>query len=207
MRGTTLRFALLAGVALMPGLAHAETSEKTGEEASTLLDEDGQIVVTATRTPIAAEDAPATITVIDAEDIADELATDIKDLVRYEPGVSVRRAPSRFGAALGVSSRAGAALSAVRPAICIELFPCLSSSCIMNILPRSKKVFVNFPIFQNLQKMEFIDMPIILIRHDIHETVCLFFRKAHAIHRIKAFFHISVSISSTVVFKSNAGST
>ncbi|MEL7786458.1 TonB-dependent hemoglobin/transferrin/lactoferrin family receptor [Citromicrobium bathyomarinum] len=90
----------------MPGLAHAETSEKTGEDASTLLDEDGQIVVTATRTPIAAEDAPATITVIDAEDIADELATDIKDLVRYEPGVSVRRAPSRFGAALGVTGRA-----------------------------------------------------------------------------------------------------
>ncbi|WP_237700830.1 TonB-dependent hemoglobin/transferrin/lactoferrin family receptor [Citromicrobium sp. JLT1363] len=106
MRGTTLRFALLAGAALMPGLAHAETSEKTGEDASTLLDEDGQIVVTATRTPIAAEDAPATITVIDAEDIADELATDIKDLVRYEPGVSVRRAPSRFGAALGVTGRA-----------------------------------------------------------------------------------------------------
>ncbi|UYH55067.1 TonB-dependent hemoglobin/transferrin/lactoferrin family receptor [Qipengyuania sp. SS22] len=67
---------------------------------------DDQIVVTATRTPLQIEDAPATITVIDDEQIADELATDIKDLVRYEPGVSVRRAPARFGAALGATGRA-----------------------------------------------------------------------------------------------------
>ncbi len=69
-------------------------------------DAEATIVVTATRTPITLEEAPATITVIDAEQIADELATDIKDLVRYEPGVSVRRAPARFGAALGATGRA-----------------------------------------------------------------------------------------------------
>ncbi|MGQ2932221.1 MAG: TonB-dependent receptor plug domain-containing protein, partial [Sphingopyxis sp.] len=33
--------------------------------------------------------------------------TDIKDLVRFEPGVSVRRQPARFGAALGSTGRAG----------------------------------------------------------------------------------------------------
>ncbi|HBR84907.1 MAG TPA: hypothetical protein DD861_12085, partial [Erythrobacter sp.] len=74
------------------------------DEAVTENDE--QIVVTATRIPLQIADAPATVTVIDDEQIADELATDIKDLVRYEPGVSVRRAPARFGAALGATGRA-----------------------------------------------------------------------------------------------------
>ena len=66
-----------------------------------------RIVVTATRAPIALEDAPATVTVKTDEDIADELATDIKDLVRFEPGVSVTRAPARFGAALAATGRGG----------------------------------------------------------------------------------------------------
>ncbi len=69
--------------------------------------EDDTITVTATRAPIAVEDAPATVTVIDAERIADELATDIRDIVRFEPGITVRRAPARFGAALGTTGRAG----------------------------------------------------------------------------------------------------
>ena len=70
--------------ASLPALAIAAEEDLPGDD---------QIVVTATRTPLQIEDAPATITVIDDEQIADELATDIKDLVRYEPGVSVRRAP------------------------------------------------------------------------------------------------------------------
>jgi hemoglobin/transferrin/lactoferrin receptor protein len=65
------------------------------------------ITVTATRQPIASIDAPATVTVIDERRIADELATDIKDLARFEPGVTVPRSPTRFGAALGVTGRAG----------------------------------------------------------------------------------------------------
>jgi hemoglobin/transferrin/lactoferrin receptor protein len=65
------------------------------------------ITVTATRAPVAIEDAPATVTVIDAERLADELATDVRDIVRFEPGISVRRAPARFGAALGSTGRAG----------------------------------------------------------------------------------------------------
>jgi hemoglobin/transferrin/lactoferrin receptor protein len=69
--------------------------------------EDEAIVVSATRTPVEIEDAPATVTVIDGEQIADELVTDIKDLVRFEPGITVRRAPARFGAALGSTGRAG----------------------------------------------------------------------------------------------------
>ncbi|MFN2259588.1 MAG: TonB-dependent hemoglobin/transferrin/lactoferrin family receptor, partial [Parasphingopyxis sp.] len=65
------------------------------------------ITVTATRLPRALDEVPATVTVIDAEDIADILATDVRDLIRFEPGVSVRRAPSRFGAALGTTGRDG----------------------------------------------------------------------------------------------------
>ncbi|MBO9519114.1 MAG: TonB-dependent hemoglobin/transferrin/lactoferrin family receptor [Porphyrobacter sp.] len=66
-----------------------------------------RITVTATRTPTEAEDVPATVTVMTAEDIADQLVTDIKDLVRFEPGVTVARSPARFGAALGSTGRAG----------------------------------------------------------------------------------------------------
>ncbi len=66
-----------------------------------------QIVVTATRTAVKAEDIPVTVTVKSDEQIADELVTDIRDLVRFEPGVSVQRQPARFGAALGTTGRAG----------------------------------------------------------------------------------------------------
>ncbi|WP_322787383.1 TonB-dependent hemoglobin/transferrin/lactoferrin family receptor [Sphingopyxis macrogoltabida] len=66
-----------------------------------------QIVVTATRTEALAEDVPVTITVKTAEQIADELVTDIRDLVRFEPGVSVQRQPARFNAALSATGRAG----------------------------------------------------------------------------------------------------
>ncbi|NIJ35679.1 hemoglobin/transferrin/lactoferrin receptor protein [Sphingopyxis panaciterrae] len=66
-----------------------------------------QIVVTATRTEAKAEDVPVTITVRTAEQIADELVTDIRDLVRFEPGVSVQRQPARFNAALSATGRAG----------------------------------------------------------------------------------------------------
>lgn len=65
------------------------------------------VTVTATRSPIATQDAPATVTVIGEEQIADELVTDIKELVRFEPGISVTRQPARFGAAQGVTGRAG----------------------------------------------------------------------------------------------------
>jgi len=65
------------------------------------------ITVTAIRAPLTVADAPSAVTVIDAEQIADELATDIRDVLRFEPGVTVRRAPARFGAALSTTGRAG----------------------------------------------------------------------------------------------------
>lgn len=85
------------------GFSQAATAASDGSSVF----EDDTITVTATRAPVALEDAPATVTVIDAERIADELATDVRDIVRFEPGVTVRRGPARFGAALGTTGRAG----------------------------------------------------------------------------------------------------
>lgn len=81
--------------------AMAESPEEAEAQQQT-----GRITVTATRTPVMQEEAPATITIITDEEIADQLATDIRDLVRFEPGVTVRRAPARFGAAIGATGRA-----------------------------------------------------------------------------------------------------
>lgn len=83
--------------ALLPSAATAEAA----------VDDASAITVTATRIPQAVNDVPATVSVIDAEAIADQLSSDIKDLVRFEPGVSVRRAPTRFGAAQGTTGRDG----------------------------------------------------------------------------------------------------
>ena len=65
------------------------------------------ITVTATRAPTDAANVPAAITVITAEQIQDNLMEDIKDLVRFEPGIEVRTQPSRPGAALGSTGRDG----------------------------------------------------------------------------------------------------
>ncbi|QDX26425.1 TonB-dependent hemoglobin/transferrin/lactoferrin family receptor [Sphingomonas suaedae] len=97
------RTMLVSGAALAGLLA----SPACAEEATTDTDQKDTVTVTATRVPVATQDAPATVSVIDAEQIADELVTDIKELVRFEPGVSVTRQPTRFGAALGTTGRAG----------------------------------------------------------------------------------------------------
>jgi hemoglobin/transferrin/lactoferrin receptor protein len=76
----------------------------TTSEAVALLE---PITVTATRSEKRVDEAPATVTVITRDQIEDELATDIKDLVRYEAGVSVRNSPARFTAAGSSTGRDG----------------------------------------------------------------------------------------------------
>lgn len=105
-RSSTLRST--AGAAL--GLALAATAQPAfaqDDDGAWWLARKNQIVVTATRIATNAEDVPATVTVKTDEQIADELVTDIRDLVRFEPGVTVQRQPARFGAALGSTGRAG----------------------------------------------------------------------------------------------------
>lgn len=98
-----IRATLMLGTALaaLPGQAWAQTQLAANDAT------DQAITVTATRVPNAPENVPATVTVIDEQRIADELATDVRDLVRFEPGVVVPRSPTRFGAALGTAGRDG----------------------------------------------------------------------------------------------------
>lgn len=57
-----------------------------------------EVAVTATRVEEDVKDVPATISVIDAQQIDRGLVQGIQSLFRYEPGVSVNSDPNRFGA-------------------------------------------------------------------------------------------------------------
>ncbi len=57
------------------------------------------VVVTATRGPRAVEDVAGTVTVKNEGEIQAELSRDIKELIRYEPGISVSNSAGRFGLA------------------------------------------------------------------------------------------------------------
>ena len=65
------------------------------------------VTVTATRSAVDVYAAPATVSVITDEEIEENFVGDIKDLVRFEPGVSVATQPSRFGATLASTGRDG----------------------------------------------------------------------------------------------------
>jgi len=65
------------------------------------------VTVVGTRTQRRVDDVPASVSVITAETIENILATDIKDLIRFEPGVSVPTSPARFSAALSGAGRDG----------------------------------------------------------------------------------------------------
>lgn len=75
--------------------APAVQSDVTGEDIQPLR----KISVSATRGPEELTDIPATVSVVNGAEIEHELARDIKDLIRYEPGVSVGNAGTRFGLA------------------------------------------------------------------------------------------------------------
>jgi hemoglobin/transferrin/lactoferrin receptor protein len=94
---------LLAGAATV-GVSPAAAQD---DDALYWAERKRAITVTATRIPADVAEVPATVTVITAQDIADQMATDIKDLVRFEPGVTVPLSPIRFGEALGATGRAG----------------------------------------------------------------------------------------------------
>lgn len=58
-----------------------------------------KIVITAVASRVAqpADDTPSTTTVIDREELEARLARDVRDALRYEPGISVENGPARFG--------------------------------------------------------------------------------------------------------------
>jgi len=65
------------------------------------------VTVVGTRTERRVDEVPASVSVIAAEAIETNLVTDIKDLIRFEPGVSVPTSPARFSAALSGAGRDG----------------------------------------------------------------------------------------------------
>jgi len=65
------------------------------------------VTVSATRHAEAVSDVPATVSVISAQQIQENFVTNIKDLIQYEPGVSVRSQPARFTAAGASTGRDG----------------------------------------------------------------------------------------------------
>lgn len=72
------------------------------------------VTVLAARTEKSASEVPATVSVIRAAEIEDRINLDIKDLLKFEPGVSVRSSPTRFGAAAGTTGRDGNAAINIR---------------------------------------------------------------------------------------------
>ncbi|MCW6534070.1 TonB-dependent hemoglobin/transferrin/lactoferrin family receptor [Sphingomonas lycopersici] len=98
-----------AGISALASCAAVLATPAAAQDGDPLVivDPRGTITVSATRLPQKVEEVPATVSVITDRQIADQLASDIKDLVRFEPGVSVRRAPTRFGAANGATGRDG----------------------------------------------------------------------------------------------------
>jgi hemoglobin/transferrin/lactoferrin receptor protein len=93
---------MLSPVAAVVGSAAAQTTavESSVAEASqviaVLLN---PITVTATKVEQLTSDVAATVSVISEKDREKTLANDIRDLIKYEPGISVRSSPSRFTAA------------------------------------------------------------------------------------------------------------
>lgn len=65
------------------------------------------VTVTATRTASKASRTAASVSVISAEDLEEQQAENIKDALRYEPGVTVRRAPYRPTSAATAGGRDG----------------------------------------------------------------------------------------------------
>lgn len=78
---------------LMSGVASVALAQEPAR-APTVLD---TVTSTATRTDRAVGDVPATVTVIDAEEIERRNVNNTRDLIRYEPGVSVSNSPTRTG--------------------------------------------------------------------------------------------------------------
>jgi hemoglobin/transferrin/lactoferrin receptor protein len=103
---------LTAGLAaLVAGTAQAGTDIPAPEDQATDV---APVTVVATRTATPVDEVPVTVSVISAAQIERMLATDIKDLIRYEPGVSVPTSPARFTAAGSGAGRDGNAGFTIR---------------------------------------------------------------------------------------------
>jgi hemoglobin/transferrin/lactoferrin receptor protein len=103
-------FAAVSATALLgaqAAFAATDAADAVSANAADAVAEVDKVTVTATRSEKKLQDVPVTASVISDVDIEDGLVKDIKDLVRFEPGVSVRSAPARFTAAGASTGRDG----------------------------------------------------------------------------------------------------
>ncbi|MFN4296104.1 MAG: TonB-dependent hemoglobin/transferrin/lactoferrin family receptor [Brevundimonas sp.] len=99
----TLLLSTSAVLSLTAGAAWAEEETAVATEPTDV----APVTVIATRNEARTDEIPVTVSVITAHEIEENLYTDIKDLVRFEPGVSVPTSPQRFTAALSGAGRDG----------------------------------------------------------------------------------------------------
>ncbi|MDP2248359.1 MAG: TonB-dependent receptor plug domain-containing protein, partial [Nitrosomonadales bacterium] len=90
-----------------PVIALADTNDQEEPQAAIPTRVMHDVVVSATRMEQDVNDVAATITSKTSDDIEKEMPTDIKDLLRYETGVSVRSTPNRASAVFRATGRAG----------------------------------------------------------------------------------------------------
>jgi hemoglobin/transferrin/lactoferrin receptor protein len=93
----------LAVLVLSQSVALAQQAPAAGLEAASL----PTVVVTGSRSERDPAEVPAVIDVMGAEALDPADVQDIRDLVQTLPNVSVKRAPTRFGAAVGSTGRDG----------------------------------------------------------------------------------------------------
>ena len=96
-RRTSFRTFLLAGASLAV-ISAAAAQEPAAEEDAPKATQLDAVTSTAARGPKTLNDIAGTASVITAEELERRNATNIKDAVRYEPGVTVGNAPNRGGA-------------------------------------------------------------------------------------------------------------
>ncbi|HJR74618.1 MAG TPA: TonB-dependent hemoglobin/transferrin/lactoferrin family receptor [Luteimonas sp.] len=94
MRPSLLSFALWLALQGLAAAQAAPSGPAAEGDVDVQLD---PVVVTATRTARPLSDVPNTVDVIDRERMDETLVRDLRDLVRYEPGVSVTSGVGRFG--------------------------------------------------------------------------------------------------------------
>lgn len=93
--GRSIWLATVAGIALLPGALAAQDTRAPSSQ--TWL---GRITLFATRLPRPVLEVPASVTVIDQEQIEAQNVTDMQQLTRYTPGINVNRqagTPQPFG--------------------------------------------------------------------------------------------------------------
>ena len=84
-----------AALALQGALPAAEPP--AGQDSEVHRNEKIVVTAVASRMTESIEATPSTVTVIDREELERNLARDVRDALRYEPGISVQNSPARFG--------------------------------------------------------------------------------------------------------------